>query len=52
MVARCFTEIACADEQRDGRQARATVDTEAGVSYLVQIGGVGGQSGLLKTGVR
>ena len=44
-----YTEVACADDHwRETWQAHATVDTQRGVEYLVQVGGVGGQSGVLK----
>ena len=42
-------EVACADDHfRDSFQARATVLTEAGAEYLVQVGGIGAQSGLVR----
>lgn len=44
-----YTEVACADDHwRETWQAHASVDTQPGVEYLVQVGGVGGQSGNLK----
>jgi hypothetical protein len=44
-----YTEVACADDHwRETWQAHATLDTQRGVEYLVQVGGVGGQSGILK----
>ncbi|MCZ2829596.1 hypothetical protein O2W14_12200 [Modestobacter sp. VKM Ac-2986] len=49
------TEIACVDD--DGPpvrtlQAYTTVDTVAGAEYLVQVGGLGGEYGLLKIALR
>ena len=44
-----YTEVACADDHwRETWQAHASVDTQPGIEYLVQVGGVGGQSGTLK----
>jgi hypothetical protein len=41
-----LTQIGCNDDV-DSLQARLTVATEAGVTYYVQVGGFGGQSGSL-----
>ena len=48
-----MAEIACVDdiavtERTRSLQASATWETEAGVTYLVQVGGFGGQAGRLK----
>ena len=50
-----FTEVACVDDVFDptfSLQAKATVDTSAGVTYWVQAGGFGGDSGRLQVQVR
>lgn len=41
-----LTQVGCNDDD-EGLQARLTVSTEAGVTYYVQVGGFGGQTGTL-----
>jgi hypothetical protein len=50
-----FTQVACVDdviEPTFSLQARATIDTAAGVTYWVQAGGFGGDAGRLQLQVR
>ena len=48
-----LVEVACVDDLfGDTLQARATVATEAGTTYLVQVGGFAGQFGRLRISVQ
>ncbi len=50
-----LTQVACVDdvfEPTFSLQARATIPTSAGVTYWVQAGGFGGDSGRLQLQVR
>lgn len=42
-----FVQVGCVDDVDDSLQARITVATDAGVTYYVQAGGFGGDSGTL-----
>lgn len=43
-----FDQVVCVDDVESSLQARATWDTDAGVTYYLQVGGFGGSAGRLE----